>query len=119
MHADKIDAQKKQSFFLYIYIKPQVLTWASCFFLKFTEGHLIMYYQMMYLKSEIKIDTMNYRKNNFNLTTSQFMFSKYKPIKKLHILNDVCWVFDQRSSIFKNTFKNWHLFDFISIIKLE
>ena len=34
-------------------------------------------------------------------------------------LNSVCWVFDQRSLISKNTFKNWHLFDFISTIKLE
>ena len=34
-------------------------------------------------------------------------------------LNSVCWVFDQRSLISKNTFKNWHLFDFISTIRLE
>jgi hypothetical protein len=34
-------------------------------------------------------------------------------------LNSVCWVFDQRNLISKNTFKNWHLFDFISQLDLN
>jgi hypothetical protein len=36
-------------------------------------------------------------KSHFNLSTGQFMFSKYKIIKRLHVLNDACWVFDQKS----------------------
>jgi len=51
MHADKISAKKKekQSFS----IKPQVLTWASCF-LKFIEGHLITDHEMIYPRLKIK-----------------------------------------------------------------
>jgi hypothetical protein len=41
------------------------------------------------------------KKSHFNLSTGQFLFSKYKIIKGLHVLNDVCWVFDQRSLNFK------------------
>jgi len=58
-------------------------------------------------------------KSHFNLLMSQFLFSKYKIIKWLHVLNDVCWAFDQRNLNFKNTWKkNWHLSDFISTIRL-
>ena len=60
---------------------------------------------MMYPRPEIKIDTKNHRKNNFNLTTTQFFFSKYKTIKGLHMLNCVCWVFDKKKLDFLKYFK--------------
>jgi hypothetical protein len=48
------------------------------------------------------MDTKNHeKKSHFNLATGQFQFSKYKTIKGLYILNDVCWIFYQRSLIFK------------------
>jgi hypothetical protein len=94
MHADKIGAKKESNYFL---INPRVFDLRLLFSLKFTEGHLIADYQMIYPKSKIKIDTKNHRKRNFNLTIGQFLFSKYKTIKGLHILNDVCWVFDQKT----------------------
>jgi len=99
MHADKIGAKKKKQSFL---IKPQVLTWTSCF-LKSTEGHLITDHQMICPRSKIKIDTKNHGKSHFNLMTGQFLFSKHKTIKGFYILNDVCWIFDQ-SLPFKNAF---------------
>jgi len=46
------------------------------------------------------------------------MFSKYKTIKGLHILNDVCWVFDQKAWFSKDLFQNWYLSDFISTTRL-
>jgi len=58
MHADKIGTTKKKQSFL---IKPQVLTWTSCF-LKSTEGHLITDQQKIYPKSEFKVDTKNHEK---------------------------------------------------------
>jgi len=73
---------------------------------------------MMYSKSKIKIDTKNHRKNYFNLTTGQFLFSKYKIIKGPYVLNGMYWVFDQRRLIFKSTFQNWHLSYLISTIRL-
>ena len=39
---------------------------------------------MIYLRSNIKTDTKNHRKSRFNLTTGQFLFSKYKTVKGLH-----------------------------------
>jgi len=60
---------------------------------------------MMYPRPEIKIDTKNHRKNNFNLTTTQFFFSKYKTIKGLHMLNCVCWVFDKKKLDFLKYFQ--------------
>jgi len=96
-------------------MNPQVLTWAFCF-LKFTEGHLIIDHQKIYPKSESKMDTKNHeKKNHFSLTMGQFLFSKYMTIKGLYISNNVCWIFDRRNLIFKN----WHLSDFISTIRLE
>jgi transposase len=56
-------------------------------------------------------------KSHFNPSTGQFLFSKYKIIKGLHVLNDACWVFDQRSLNFKKK-KYWHLSDLISTIRL-
>ena len=31
----------------------------------------------------------------------------------------MCWVFDQKAWFLKDIFQNWHLFDFISTIRLE
>jgi hypothetical protein len=64
MHVDKISAQKKTIFL------DKALSF-NLSILKFTEGHLITCHQMKYPRLEIKIDTRNYRQNNFNLTMSQ------------------------------------------------
>ena len=95
--------------------KAWVLTLASCFW-NSQKGHLITDYQKIYPRSKIKIDTKNHGKSLFNLLTGQFLLSKYKIIKGLHVLNDACWVFDQRSLNFKK--KYWHLSDLISTIRL-
>jgi hypothetical protein len=84
--------------------------------LKFTEGHLIIDHLKIYPRSEIKIDIKNHGKSHCNLLTSQFLFSKYKIIKGLHVLNDVCWAFDQRSLNLKKILKK--KFD-ISLISFQ
>ena len=60
---------------------------------------------MIHPRLKIKTDTKNITKSIFNLTTGQFLFSKYKTIKRLHVMSEVCWVFDQKSLIYENTFK--------------
>jgi len=100
--------------------KAWVLTLTSCFW-NLQKDHFIIDHQKIYPRSEIKINTKNHGKSHFNLSTGQFLFSKYKIIKGLHVLNDVCWVFDQRSLNFKKKkilLQNWHLSDFISTIRL-
>ena len=47
------------------------------------------------------MDTKKHKKSHCNLTTGQFLFSKYMTIKGLYILNNMCWVFDKKSLIFK------------------
>ena len=49
------------------------------------------------------------KKSHFNLATGQLLFSKYKTMKRLHILNDVCWVFYQKSLIFKKIFSKTNI----------
>jgi hypothetical protein len=116
MHAEKKLVLRKESNLSWWILK----FWLELLFsLKFTEGHLIADHQKIYPRSKIKTNTKNHEKSHFNLTTGQFLFSKYKTIKGLHILNWVCWIFDRRNLIFKNTFKNWHLSDFIPTIRLE
>ena len=48
-----------------------------------------------------------------------FCFQNTRQIKGLHILNDVCWVFDQKAWFSKDLFQNWYLSYFISTIRLE
>ena len=62
----------------------QVLTWAFCFPWNSYKVTLFIHHQMIYLRSNIKTDTKNHRKSRFNLTTGQFLFSKYKTVKGLH-----------------------------------
>ena len=83
MHADKISAKKKKK---QPFLIKLVLTLTSS-----QKGHLITNYQKIYPRSEIKINSKNHGKSHFNLSTGQFLFSKYKIIKELHVLNDVCW----------------------------
>jgi len=45
------------------------------------------------------------KKSHFSLTTGQFLFSKYMTIKGLYISNNVCWIFDKKSLIFKRSFQ--------------
>ena len=49
----------------------------------------------------------------------QFLFSKYKTIKRLHILNDLCWVFDWKAWFLKDLFQNWYLSHFILTIRID
>jgi len=66
------------------------------------------------------MDTKNHeKKSHFNLATGQFQFSKYKTIKGLYILNDVCWIFLSKKLDFQNLFQNRYLSDFISTIRLN
>jgi len=50
--------------------------------------------------------TMKKKRSHFYLATGQFLFSKYKTMKRLPILNDVCWVFDQKAGFSKDLFQN-------------
>ena len=65
-------------------------------------------------KSEIRFETHKTHKNDFNLAMGQLLFAKFKIFTGLHLLNIVCWVFDQMNLIFNK----WHLFDFIAMIRL-
>jgi hypothetical protein len=86
MYADKISAKKKQSFL----IKPQVLTWTSCF-LKSTEGHLIIDHKKIYPKSEFKMDIKNHGKVILILQRVNFCFQNTRQSKDcIFFLNDVC-----------------------------
>jgi len=49
---------------------------------------------------------MKKKRSYFYLATGQFLFSKYKTMKGLPILNDVCWVFDQKAGFSKDLFQN-------------
>ena len=98
MHADKIGAQKKTNFL----DKSLSFDLSLLFSLKFTEGHLIVDREKIYPRSKIKTDIKNHEESHFNLTMGQFLFLKYKMIKRLHILNDVCYAFDQTSLTFQN-----------------
>ena len=62
-------------------------------------------------KSESRFET---HKNDFNLAKGQLLFAKYEIFTGLHLLNIVCWVFDQMNLIFNK----WHLYDFIAMIRL-
>jgi hypothetical protein len=54
------------------------------------------------------------KKSHFSLTTGQFLFSKYMTIKKLCILNNVCWIFEKKKQKNKNLDFQKNISDFIS-----
>jgi hypothetical protein len=56
-------------------------------------------------------------KSRFNLTSGQFMLSKYKTIKGLHWIACVGFL-TKEAWISKILLKNWHLSDFISTTRL-
>jgi len=60
---------------------------------------------MIYLGSEFKMDTKNHEKSRFNVTTGQFLFSKYKTIKGLHWIACVGSLTEE-VDLKKKTFKN-------------
>jgi hypothetical protein len=107
MHVDKIDATKgKQSFF------DKVLSFdlSILFFWNIYRRSSHHKPSKEAPKSESKMDTKNHEKAIFNLTTGQFLFSKYITIKGLYILKNMCWVFDQKAWFYKKIFfKQRHL----------
>jgi hypothetical protein len=74
----------------------------SILFLKFTKKVTSSQTIKRYTQDQrLKLTQRTMEKSHFNLSTGQFLLSKYKILKGLHLLNDTCWVFDQRNLNFK------------------
>jgi len=90
MQADKIDAKKGKQSFFYKASSFDLNIFVFWNIQKVTSSQTI---KKIYPKSESKMDIKNHKKSHCNLTTGQFLFSKYMTIKGLYILNNVRWFF--------------------------